>query len=171
MRELLMTLDICGEQVVYDFKDSKAGTEAVDIASRPDLRLPYPRRPEVKRVDVEESSVEEDAYEVYGVEEAYDVEASEVPNEEEVEQISSALDELQVEESFVWKHGVLDSWHLVGKKVPNIEDSNGISKGSKKSCSDERIEFVGSFEGGSRRSMKMKPPKFRGEARKVDYPP
>ena len=190
MRELLMTLDICGEQVVYDFSDPKAGTEAVDISKRPDLRLPFPRMPEVKRVDEEEPSSEE-AYEVFGFEKACDVEASEVPSLEEVEQISSALDELHVEESFVWKHGVLDSWHLVGKKVPNVDDVKGIGKGScSKDASDERVEFVGSFEGGCRRSKKMKPPKFRGEIRrgktlfdweafglemferrKVDYPP
>ena len=188
MRQFLMTLDICGEQVVYDFTDARAGTDPVDIATRPDLRLPYARNPEVKRVDVEEPSVEGDAYEVFGVEEGY-VEANEVPCEEEIEQISSALDELHVEESFVWKHGVLDSWHLVGKKVPNVDDAKGVGKGSG-SKSGERIEFVGSFEGGSRRSKKMKPPKFRGEIRrgktlfdweafglemlerrKVDYPP
>jgi Retrotransposon gag protein len=186
MRELLMTLDICGEQVVYDFKDSIAGTNPVDMEKRPDLRLPYSRNPEVKRVDVEESRVEENVYE-----EAFEVEASEEPSEEEVEQISSALDDLHVEESFVWKHGVLDSWHLVGRKVPNVDDAKGKGKGSgSKSCGDERVEFVGSFEGGSRRSVKMKPPKFRGEIRrgktlfdweafglemlgrrKVDYPP
>ena len=128
---------------------------------------------------------------MYGLEEACDVEASEVPSEEEVEQISSALEELHVEESFVWKHGVLDSWHLVGKKVPKDEEAKGVNKStSKKTSSGERLEFVGSFEGGSRRGKKMKPPKFRGEIRrgktlfdweafglemlerrKVDYPP
>ena len=185
-----MTLDICGEQVVYDFTDSRAGTDPVDIEKRPDLRLPFSSRPEVKRVDVEEPSKEEDAYEVYGLEEACDVEANEVPSEDEVEQITSALDELHVEESFVWKHGVLDSWHLVGKKVPKDEDAKRIGKSEKSSSGGERVEFVGSFEGGSRRGKKMKPPKFRGEIRrgktlfdweafglemlerrKVDYPP
>ena len=81
----------------------------------------------------------------------------------------------------------------IGRKVPNIDDAKGIGKGSSsksKSCEDERVEFIGSFEGGCRRSKKMKPPKFRGEIRrgktlfdweafglemlerrKVDYPP
>ena len=141
MRELLMTLDICGEQVVYDFKDSRAGTDPVDMEKRPDLRLPYSRNPEVKRVDLEESCVEEDVYE-----EAFEVEANEVPSEEEVEQISSALDDLHVEESFVWKHGVLESWHLVGRKV-GVGDSS----------SSEKVENVSSFEGGGKKGVSEPP--------------
>ena len=116
----------------------------------------------MKRVDLEEPSVEDDAYEAYGVEEVFD----EVPDDEEVEQISSALDDLLVEESFVWKHGVLDSWHLVGKKVPIVEDAKGKGSSKKASSGDERVEFIGSFEGGYRRNVKMKPPKFRGEIRR-----
>ena len=118
--------------------------------NRPNLKLPEIKRPEVKRVDVEGSMkvVSGETCESCGVdEEVVDARAREVPSKEEVEPISSALNDLHVEESFVWKHGVLESWHLVGRKV-------GVDASA---SSGEKVGNVSSFEGGGKKDVR-KPP-------------
>ena len=109
VKEMMLTFDICGERVTFDFHHPEIGGQE---------RVPQ----EVKRVDCEES---------IELDEEDEDRPSEIPNEKEVEQISGALASLQLEESFVYKHGVLESWHLVGKKLgvdsSSVEKSNEVA--------------------------------------------
>ncbi len=131
VREGLLTFDICGDRVTFDFSSPETQGEEV--------------QGEVKTVESNDPIELDD-----------DERQCVVPKVKD-DLLTGTIANLQLEENFVWKHGVLESWHLVGKKVASIDDAKGVDASS---SSGKKVGEVASFSSSGEKGA-SKPPDLR----------